>query len=679
MKRDSVKIKKIMALVLLFVVVFYFCSTYFFIGNFNVVSFSKKLTMLFSTSQGITVNRDYIESNQKITQSEPNGVGAISYDYSLDFDSFPKNVISASVEFDKEKNSVGDISIVVKKGETSTKFEVSDTTISDCTRIILLGENDITGLSLVSRYDAYGGAAINNDEIVSAVSIKFNITEDIVFLKQQLARAFLRGITLTGLCFLIGVFIVKSKADQKLFNGQFNIEKTFLFTTIIVGMIFSFLFPVLQIPDEQAHIKMAYESLGWDSVIENFPADFADTARIIRNYNQKVDISNYFNMQQNTPLPDGFALPTIMILRHAPQAIGLFLASILRIPLWFGLAFAEFSATIVYALMGYCTIKCMPFKKELMTVILLLPICLQQATSFSYDSFLLAAYFLYFAYVLHLKFTKEKITLMDAGIIMVLLAIVAIIKIPYIFAAVMLLIIPVKKIELNFGLFKLKGEHILKHKIWFVAGTVILTSVIVVVAYKMLINMSAGRIFVAASYNISGALKLILGTIKEYGWLMIVQLTGSFGWFDTPVSLMFTVFVVLNVFFFAFFDFKNSQQKPYKNNPFKFWEFIVFLFIAVFITLITVLSMFGWTIKAYGIDFEALSLLEISQYMDSIPYIGGLQGRYFIPILPFALFPWYFPKATKQLQKVNHTTYLCGYHIVVFVYVATVLLNRYWL
>ncbi len=679
MKGNSLKLKKIIALAALLVAVFYFCSTYFFIGNFNVVSFSEKITLLFSSSQEITVDRDYIESNQKITQSESNGVGAISYDYNLDFESFPENVISASVEFDKERNSVGDISIVVKKGETSANFDVSDTTISNCTRTVLLGETNISGVSLVSRYDAYGGAAISNDEIVSAVSIKFNATEDIVFLKQQLAYAFSQGIMLTGLCFLIGVFIVKSKADKKLFNDRFNIEKTFLFTTITVGAIFSFLFPVLQIPDEQAHIKMTYESLGWNSVSENFPADFADTARIIRNYSQKVNIANYFNMDQTTPLPDQFALPTIMILRHAPQAIGLFLASILRFPLWFGLAFAEFSAAIVYAIMGYFTIKLMPFKKELMTVIMLLPICLQQATSFSYDSFLLAAYFLYFAYVLYLKFTKEKITLIDAGIIIVLLAIIALIKIPYIFVAAMLLIIPIKKIEFNFALFKLKGEHILKYKIWFAISAIIFMSVVVAVAYKMLINMSAGRIFVAAAYNVSGALKLILETIKEYGWLMIVQLTGDFGWFDTPVSLLFTVFVILNIFFFVFFDFENSQREPYKKNPFKFWEFTVFIFMAVFITLITVLSMFSWTIRAYGIDFEALSLVEISQYMNSIPYIGGLQGRYFIPMLPFALVPWYFPKATKQLQKVNHTTYLCGYHIVVFVYVAIVLLNRYWI
>ena len=94
---------------------------------------------------------------------------------------------------------------------------------------------------------------------------------------------------------------------------------------------------------------------------------------------------------------------------------------------------------------------------------------------------------------------------------------------------------------------------------------------------------------------------------------------------------------------------------------------------------VTMLSMYGWTLQANGLDPTTLSVAEMSHYMGVIPYIGGIQGRYFIPVIPLLLVPCCFPKASARVDKINQKTYLSLYHIVSLVYLGIVLLNRYWI
>lgn len=637
--------------------------------------------MLFSQSDSKDFNDEYILSERKITVSEPNGVGTVSYAYSLSFEDLPEDIITVSFVFDEERTSVGDILLKVTSNEKTSSFDISDKQENIDSSIVMVGLSDVSEMTVLSQYDSYGGSSIKNEEIVSLLSVSINDTDDITALKKILLFDIIKSLLVSAVVWIIVLIVVKSKADNKLFKNKFCIEKVFLFTALIVGVVFSFLFPIYQVPDEQTHINMLYGELNWDTDIKNQSeiANFADTVRIIRNYDQKINISTYFNMQAKTELPDTFRLPSLTVIRHLPQAVGIVLASVFKLPLWIALAFAEVFAAVCYAVFGYFTVKFMPFKKELMTALLLLPICLQEFPSFCYDSFMLSAYFVFFAYVLHVKFTKEKFTLCDVGIMLSLLAIIAITKIPYIFVAALILIIPISKIDFDFGLFRLKGDFIKKHRIIFVIGVGICFVLVAIVAVKLAISIYHGRVFIAAGYNLKHSLSLVFITIKSYCGEWLVQLTGDFGWFDTPVSLIFTVFVIANLLFLNLFDYNNSFKKPFNKNPFKPIEVVLVLIVALIMLFVVVISLFGWTMQAYGIDIGTLSISQMSDYMRQIPYIGGLQGRYFIPVLPLLLVPCYFEKPSKSLQKINHITYLCGYHLTVYIYVFFIVINRYWI
>lgn len=672
------KVKKIICITLSFLLTVYVVMTYLSTAGFNFISFGKSVGLLFSESHPQNYDREYIVENQKITVSEPNGVGTISHDYILHLEKFPKNVVSILLEFNSSKTSIGNISLNILSENDNTSFNTSN---SNESLLIQAGVKNADEIKIVSRFDQYGGSTLSNEEIVSISSIRINSKEDIKVLKTQFLFDLLVSIVVSAVVWLITFFIIKSKSDEKIFKNEFPIEKIFLITAIVVGVVFSLLFPVYQVPDEQTHINMIYDELNWGINIKTQGdiTNFADTIRIIRNYDEKVNLSTYVDMQVTSPLPDDFSVPSIKLIRHLPQAIGFVLTSLLRLPLWICVSFAEICAVIVYAIFGYLAVKLMPFKKELMTAIMLLPICLQEFPSLSYDSFLMASYFLLFAYILYIKFTKEKFTLIDVAIMVALIAVVVITKIPYALVALLIVIIPVSKIDFNFGFFKLNGELIKKHKIIFSILAVFLIAVAVVGAIKVLPHISEGKTFIGAMYDIKASIKLVFLTVKAYFGEWLTQITGDLGWFDTPVALIFTVFVISNLLFLNLFDYNNKSKCPFEKNPFKKIELVIVFVVALGMTFITVLSMFGWTMKAYGIDMNALTTSEVAGYMDQIPYIGGLQGRYFVPIIPLVLVPCYFPKFTASIQTINYKTYLYGYHITVYIYLFVVVLKRYWI
>ena len=672
---------KIVVLIIAFLVTVFVSLTYISTEKFNVISFSKTAVTVFSQSDAKDYNDEYITSKQVISVGEPDGVGAVLYGYSLSLEEAPEKIISVSIGFDSDRTSVGNITLNVTNENGERAFDVSNTSIKNCSVLMQVGVGSVDDIKIISTYDAFGGATITDEKIANISNVKINDPDDILTLKKQFWFNVVKSLMVSGIVWAVAFLIVKSKADKKIFNNRFSIEKVFLIAAIFIGLIFSFLFPVYQVPDEQTHINMVYYELNWDVDIkmQGEICDFADTLRIIRNYDQKVDLSTYFNSNIKAPLPSSFSLPSLQIIRHLPQAIGFVLTTLLRLPLWLCVAFGEICALVVYAIFGYLTIKIIPFKKELMSAILLLPICLQEFPSFSYDSFLLAAYLLLFAYILHVKFTKEKFTLLDVLVILSLTIVVVVTKIPYALVVGLVLTIPISKIDFNFGVFKLTGDFIKKHKIVFGICAVLCVSIVVVLGIKVIPHVPEGKTFLAAVYDIKASARLILTTIKLYFGDWLIKITGNLGWFDTPVALIFTVFVIANLFFLNLFDYNNALKKPADKNPFKIMDITIAVAIAGVMGIVTILSMFGWTMSAYGIDANAISVAQTAEYMNQIPQIGGLQGRYFVPIIPLLLVPCYFPKISGALQKINHTTYLCGYHIIVFIYIASVVLNRYWI
>ena len=87
-------IKSIVILAVTFVITLYISLTYFWTGNFNVFSFSKNLGVLFVESENVDYNEAYIETNEIVEVTGPNGWGISHYAYTLNLKKIKKNIIS---------------------------------------------------------------------------------------------------------------------------------------------------------------------------------------------------------------------------------------------------------------------------------------------------------------------------------------------------------------------------------------------------------------------------------------------------------------------------------------------------------------------------------------------------------------------------------------------------------
>ena len=75
-------------------------------------------------------------------------------------------------------------------------------------------------------------------------------------------------------------------------SKETKIYKYFTILSLFLGIIFSVLIPLYQVPDEEVHINEIYKFLGEDVDFSKDTNRFGDTERIIRNYDEKVDIKN---------------------------------------------------------------------------------------------------------------------------------------------------------------------------------------------------------------------------------------------------------------------------------------------------------------------------------------------------------------------------------------------------
>lgn len=488
------------------------------------------------------------------------------------------------------------------------------------------------------------------------------------------------------LFYLISKIIYKKDIDSKLIKrfDNLSINKIFTFLAIIFGVTFSILFPLGQIPDEITHINMIYEDRNLDIEFSDIDDNYTGYKNLNKK-NKKIDTSNYFDLSKRIDTDLKLTIPNLKIIRHFPQYIGTLIGETLSLPMFIYLTLCELLALSFYIVICNIALKKMPFKKNLMMLIMLLPICIQQMASFSYDVVLNSFSFLFIAYILNLKFIKDKIKFSDIIKLIIFLLIIAICKLPYIILGLLIFILPANKFE-----FKLKSkvityeyikEKIKKHKYIYLTILVIALVFACIVAYKILAKIYIGKILLASIFNIIDTLSLFKRSIDMFLTYYLETIVGNLGIFNVDTSLIFEVFVYISLLLVTFFNFKIVKGKL-KANKINFTKKdIIIIYITVILLIyIIILSMFEWTLYCTKIPgYKTFNISEIGDYITKLPYIGGVQGRYFIPVLPLILLPLNSVKITNKLVKINPIVYQIIYYIIVFVYLVIILLNRYWI
>lgn len=243
-------------------------------------------------------------------------------------------------------------------------------------------------------------------------------------------------------------------------------EYVFLLLVSIFGLLFAFLVPPMQAPDEISHFFRAYQLSDGQVIatkydfgvggalpksLKNMSYDFQATGITARQGGEKVhagQIKSYLG-QSLKPSDKSLAQFTGAALyspvAYAPQVVGIWVGRIVHLPPILIFYLARVANLILFSTLCFFAIKYLPFGKWCMVAIALLPTTLTQVASMSADGVTNGLAFLTFGYFMYLYFTAKRIMARHILTLGGLLVLLSLSKQTFFIFALLPFLLPVKK------------------------------------------------------------------------------------------------------------------------------------------------------------------------------------------------------------------------------------------
>lgn len=400
-----------------------------------------------------------------------------------------------------------------------------------------------------------------------------------------------------------------------------SIEKIFVVFVLVLGMAYMLVLPAESAPDEDRHIISAYSV---SNVLLGGPENEEslvyfrekDLSGLYDEYpNAATYKSLYTNLFTDSENEDYVLVTEDFIIKtpfwtYLPQALGISLGRILDCNGTITILLGRMFSLLFYVVVTYFSIKIIPFGKMILFAVSLLPMTLELVASYSYDMLILSLTFLFIALMCRLIFSKEVLEIKDIAAPTIVFALLAPHKYVYILLVLLVVLLPGEK-------YKAKKEK------WISAG--IMFSAIIVVL--LLLRAGGQRIYVPGSgsndyrtleyclYNLKEVISIYFTTVlSEMSYYLAGMVGMALGWLELamPVEIL-----LLSVFMLFLATIKtDSEDKVTINNR----HYFVFLLCAFGVFMATLTAMlFVWTPSTSN-------------------RIEGVQGRYFLPVLPLLLF-----------------------------------------
>ena len=358
---------------------------------------------------------------------------------------------------------------------------------------------------------------------------------------------------------------------------------------------------------------------------------------------------------------------SLSVIKHLPATIGILLGILLGVPAYWVLQLGEVFSLLFYACICYLALKMIPVKKEMMAFLMLFPMTIQQVSSINYDAVLLPMCCLFIAYILYLKFEKEEIGIRQITFVAVMWLIFTYIKMPYGLLGLIFFIIPVDKIKMDLHFVVIDEKFIKKWRI----------PVIIVgcAAFLVLIYLLKDNLYIQVVYGFvrewRRGLYLFKATGSYWAEYLMNSTVGTFGWMDTPMA--FNVVVMMFIVVLVASLLKNRDDMDYKL---RIGDRVVLLGTFIILCLFITMSLTNHTIKVtlFGSE-QSSATYEIREALYQIPYIGGLQGRYYLPFVPLLFIS--LPTCIKNNRIVTGVAFAL-IETGLYIYVCSLIISRFW-
>ncbi|MEG1985400.1 MAG: DUF2142 domain-containing protein, partial [Oscillospiraceae bacterium] len=243
---------------------------------------------------------------------------------------------------------------------------------------------------------------------------------------QVATRFVTKSVGLFYLIFSAGLTVAAALLYWMIFCKKAKIENIFVVLTIAVGLVFCFFTPQFAAPDEYVHYANSYY---YSSKILGIQAMDENGMLLVRECDVP-DNENFFVKSHSydpfayTELSEGFAVGSKSVERmvpvkanvvkyvfpamYAPQIIGITAARLLELGYGYTLLFARIANLFMFAALGWLAIKKLPFGKTIMFTVASFPMSLQLAGSLCYDTFVNGLSFLFIALTMNFAFSDKK-------------------------------------------------------------------------------------------------------------------------------------------------------------------------------------------------------------------------------------------------------------------------------
>lgn len=459
-----------------------------------------------------------------------------------------------------------------------------------------------------------GNLTINGEEQTGHISFKLHY--DSKYANAIFWVAFI-GINLLA---IIDFYIILFK--------KYSINKIFLVTVSVLGLIYMVIVPMYRGHDEHAHFFRAYEiargvfntEIRDGYSVTEIPAVFRQVMRDANDPTDKRDINEgYYKdviqsadavITNDTILEDGSYMAVYSFVPYIPQTLAIKIVSLFTNRVVVLFYAARLANLIVAVLMLYIAFKIIPYGKNLLFLICIIPTTLCQISSMSPDAMTITSCILFIAYVLKLINDNKEITKKNIVILTIIGLMVSLSKITYIPIVFTALLIP-KKLYKN-------SKSKIKSMLIVILIPIIINLIWLGFAGVHLAYIDNNKAAVQKSFILSNPIEYIRVCAYTVYYQFGAYMNGLFGQNLEHISYVrvgeINVYIfIITLTLIVLFD--DSMKNKISN----FGKIVIGSMLVIIIALIFTSLYMQWAgYKWY--------------------FVEGIQGRYFIELLlPFGL------------------------------------------
>ncbi len=415
-------------------------------------------------------------------------------------------------------------------------------------------------------------------------------------------------------------------------KDNFNIPKIYLITCLLLGIVYIFLSPLFTGSDEHNHYYRIYEiSEGVfitptdnNKVGSILPASLKETFQIAGSNNTMIKYHHIKDMMSikmtnevmkyGNDFADSYSNTALYSpIQYIPQVLGFSLGKVFNAtPYTLGMLGRIFNL-LFYALIGFMALKIIPKGKMVVMLILLSPNMLQCATTLSADAFTNVIFLLLIALIFSCLNAKDKITFRKEAALFILAITISLCKIVYLPVVFLLFLIP-----------KDKYKNSLKEKNIFCLLTIIFSIIV-----SLLWMNTTNNIFEIAYVQSNLQKEFIFHNLIEY------------------IIILMRTFVIEGFHYFECLLVGTTMYHTQLNIPTLFSLFYNIVVILAYIyddEKLEINNLGKWSIAL--ITLTIIGLISSAIYIQCTAnfysvgnnIVGGIQGRYFVPILFLIIF-----------------------------------------